>query len=256
LTPPKIIFVHIPKTAGVSVTEYLCGFYEPGKIYSGKTMLDYQNIESKSLVNFDLLKGHIFFHYIEHNQFLENHQLITVLRHPVERVISLYRFWRSHTDEFAQDTTLHPAIRGRVVLAKTLSLHDFVHSDELMILNSICNSQARQLSSSLVFETFHQQSTNAIYQNVLANLQRFSIVGLIDYLAEFYQRLNQQFGFKTPAQTLRRNVGKTDERLWDNAGEQQLIASKIIDLNQVDMQLYEHFRAKQLRNGNSITLSS
>jgi hypothetical protein len=211
-------------------------------------MLDYQAIQPQHLANYDLLKGHIFYHYIEHNGFLAGYCLITLLRHPVERTISLYRFWRSHSDEFAHNTALHPAIRGRAILAKTLTLHDFVHSNERMIRNSICNSQARQLSSNIIFENFHQLSTDAIYQDVTANLQRFTAIGLIDLLPAFYQSLNQRFGFKIPDQALRRNVSNNDERLWCSDDEQQLIASKIIDLNQVDMRLYEHYRDKQLNN--------
>ncbi|MCH9699438.1 MAG: hypothetical protein K0U68_15170 [Gammaproteobacteria bacterium] len=37
----KIIFVHIPRTAGTALTHYLCAFYPEHRIYSGMTMLDY-----------------------------------------------------------------------------------------------------------------------------------------------------------------------------------------------------------------------
>jgi hypothetical protein len=240
----KIIFVHIPKTAGTSLTEYLCGFYEQEKVYDGVTMLDYQNAESEHLVRFDLLKGHIFYHYIEQNSILSDYHLITVLRHPVERVISLYRFWRSHTQEFAQDETIHPAIRGRVLLAKSQCLYDFVHSDEIMVRNSICNSQARQLSSRVIFEDFHQQPIDVIYKDVSENLNQFSVVGLTDFLPFFYQALHQRFGFSVPDQPIRTNVSNTSEVLWRTLNQQHQIAAKIIELNQVDMKLYAYYREK------------
>ncbi len=241
----KLIFVHIPKTAGTSLTDYLSTFYKPDKIYSGQTMLDYQQVEPASLLNFDFLKGHIFYHYIKSNPELEEYQLITILRNPVERVISLYRFWRSHPDDFTNDNTIHPAIRGRVYLAKSLSLLEFVNSDEQIIRNSISNSQARQLCSSLIFEDFHEQHVDAVLNDVKENMNNFAVIGVIEYLPLFVQTLNQHFGFPANSKPMLTNVSDKRELLWSSLDQRDQIAAKIIDLNTVDIKLYEQYKVLQ-----------
>lgn len=238
----KIIFVHIPKTAGTTLTDYLCAFFPPHCIYSGMTMLDYQAVDINSLLNFDLLKGHIFYHFIESNPGFDDYSLITVLRDPVQRVISLYRFWRSHPEKYVTDQSIHVAIRRRIELAKTLSLYDFVHSQDQIVQNSIANSQTRQLSSASVFKGFHQHSENTLFNDAMNNLSKFDIVGVVENLCWFYKSLKQQFGFPDEQKLLRTNVSDKSEQLWSNHNEYSEIKNQINKLNTVDLRIYQHYK--------------
>ena len=246
----KIIFLHIPKTGGTGVTKHLSRFFQADKVYQGRTMLDYLKMKPEHLVNYDFLRGHIFYHYIGSNPEFANYQLITLLRHPVERVISLYRFWRSHPQGFINDEAIHSAIRSRVALAKSLSLCEFVFSREKIIRNSICNSQSRQLSSSLIFESFHEQRNEVIFQDVTDSLAQFSVIGLIEFLPPFYMELQQRFGFDVPDEIIVSNVSDKKEQLWSSVEEHRKISEKISELNEIDLMLYEHYRKKQINRIN------
>jgi len=213
-------------------------------------MLDYQTVEPDNLVKFNFLKGHLFYHYIQSIPELLDYDLVTVLRYPVERVISLYRFWRLHPPEFTNNKTIHPALRGRVALAKRLTLHEFVSSSEQMIVNSICNSQSRQLCSRHIFEDFHELTAEVIYKDVTGNLNTFTAIGLIEMLPLFYQELHQQFGFHVPDKLLLSNVSDKTEPLWHSADEYRKIVAKIIELNPVDIKIYELYRTQQLERIN------
>jgi hypothetical protein len=242
----KLIFVHIPKTAGTTLTDYLLESVPAERVFHGRTMLDYQQLDQFALEDYQLLKGHVFFHYIEQHLSQDQYALLTVLRNPVERVISLYRYWRSQAAGFLQNESIPEVIRGRVRLAKSLSLHDFVHSEQPMVVNSIANSQARQLSSAAVFENFHQQPIDVIVDDVLKNLQQFAVVGISELLAQFYLEMHQVLGFSLPQHVQYRNVSEQSEQLWRTSREHRAIIERIRAVNRADMELYAELRFQKM----------
>src|SRR5687768_14239089 len=87
-----LVFVHIPKTAGVTFSTILAGFYQPGvySIYSTAEIAKFQQLTEAQRGTYELLQGH--FPYGIHDYIPRPTQYITFLRDPVARVVSLYYF--------------------------------------------------------------------------------------------------------------------------------------------------------------------
>ena len=104
LNHTKIFFLHIPRTAGDSIRTDLFGVDKPWTLdYSGWAthempfnMTRNQSIEevhaSWAEPRVQIIKGHFGFHDINSFQFTGTKKIFTILRHPVERVLSFYKF--------------------------------------------------------------------------------------------------------------------------------------------------------------------
>jgi len=132
-----VAFLHIPKTGGISLSEALKTALKPRASFAAfdRCMFgDFEDFESVSDLrrsrilfassdlptSLDFLGGHMSFSTISHAYPLA--QFITVLREPMSRLISLWLYWRSCTDQF-----LEPWGKwGHVVRKSRLSLRDFV----------------------------------------------------------------------------------------------------------------------------------
>jgi len=92
-----LIFLHIPKTAGTTINDIFKKNYSEEEFFDiyhyGYALKKYRNLEAKEKEKLKIIKGH--FPYGIH-QVLEipAYQYITILRDPVERVISQYHHSR------------------------------------------------------------------------------------------------------------------------------------------------------------------
>jgi len=82
----KLIFVHVPKTAGSSFAYYLSRLYNHARDTEKYWRGEYT--DRNIFESYDLIYGH--FHYSKYKYL--NRPLITLLRNPVERVISQYYY--------------------------------------------------------------------------------------------------------------------------------------------------------------------
>lgn len=104
----RLFFVHIPKCAGVTLHHIIDGEYAPEELYTvpgvppmGWTEASYESLrdewsdEAKEKIK--VVKGHMPYGW--HRAFKGAHEYITILRDPIERVLSYYDFIsHSHQD--------------------------------------------------------------------------------------------------------------------------------------------------------------
>jgi hypothetical protein len=90
-TPPgdRLAFLHIPKTAGTSLTRALATHWGRVKIISDNRVL--AEMGSDGLKDISLFAGHFYAHQLNHPA-LSGFTPITVLRDPLARLFSEYRF--------------------------------------------------------------------------------------------------------------------------------------------------------------------
>jgi hypothetical protein len=90
--PRKILFLHIPKTAGTSLSRGLERLASPRLTVAHWTELQ-GYFPNKGLAPYRLITGHLYAHQTDRPSF-DRYLKITVLRDPLERFISAYNFAR------------------------------------------------------------------------------------------------------------------------------------------------------------------
>src|SRR3546814_18883930 len=97
MTAPRIFFLHNPKAGGSSLRSVFAALNNTGSIAPvfGNAPADYQS--NREFVNnyrgYDLYAGH--YGYDVYRAIGDGHLLVTNFRDPIQRIYSMYRYWRN-----------------------------------------------------------------------------------------------------------------------------------------------------------------
>lgn len=216
----SVIFLHLPKTAGTTLNRLIEWEYRISEMYSIDPVLyewsaaHLRKLPPARLRKFRMLKGHMIFGL--HEVLPQKATYITVLRDPVDRVISSFYFMRSHK--------LHPLYWK--FRREKWSLNDFVR------LSPRDNVQCKILAGAEYTKT----CTAEICERAKENLHRhFSVVGLSERLEESLALMRLRFGWK-----LQRYSSFNVTRSRPKKAEiPQSTLDLIQETNAFDMSLYE-----------------
>ncbi len=228
-TSDKLIFVHIPKTAGSTFHLILNKRYAPKEtcnLFGAK----YQDPEIKKFIDapiegkehIRLLKGHMPFGL--HAYLPGNANYISILRDPVERVVSQYYYIKKN-----QRNPLHSQVEGG-----DMSIEEFVSSGIAIGMN---NGQCRFLNGDLAEYAFNR-CDDSLLTKVKTNItQRFIWLGITERFDESIFMLSKLMGWQTPPYYIRENVSKVRKSIR----EVDESAIRIIEAyNTLDKRLYEY----------------
>jgi hypothetical protein len=99
----KLSFLHIPKTAGISLTNQLSRYFESDSTFQVRSFSDrlkFENSNIDYLEDFDFIAGHISFNELV--QKCINFPSISIVRNPIDRLNSLFNYsYTSNLDEHA-----------------------------------------------------------------------------------------------------------------------------------------------------------
>lgn len=227
-------FLHIPKTAGTSLVQALTENFVPDRVMPGELVYDLENQDADKLKrDYDFAHGHVGMDVLAPVAT----QIVTLVREPTERIISLYNYWRAVPIESAtvfEGGLIDPG----VTLAKELSFRDFVECGHQRILNDIENGQAFQIATSNNDAgrlALRGHSEDAIFALCQANLARMTAVGVVDHLMPFEHALQRCTGIKLSLQ--RQNVTKDRQVTRDDLPED--LARHIRGLTEIDYRVYD-----------------
>lgn len=224
--PGTIIFLHIPKTAGTSLQQLINRQFDPALVYemdnsdARKSMEVFKNIPDEEKVHYKVVLGHMWFGL--HRHIPQPSSYITILRDPVERVISHYYFVKRRPDHYLYET----------VMSGNLTLGQYVENKLSTELN---NGQTRLLSGEMDEETYSfGKCTPQMLETAKKNLKNhFSVVGIQEAFDDTLQLVRKRLKWK---------VSDIMENVTPNRPDREKISQDTIDTikkyNQLDIDLY------------------
>ncbi len=217
---PCLVFLHIPRTGGTTLSSSLVRSYRPDEtlrldILDKALDTELERIPSHMRAEARLIHGHMPFGV--HAYMDRRCEYVTVLRNPLERVVSVYTLITQ-----APGHVLHERVVGAGI-----TLEAYVESG--MDEGQTANSQTRQLSGRQ-FGTLD----DAALEEAKRNLEGFLVVGLTERFEETFVLLRRAVRLRMPFY-LTRNVSPPHE-----VSERDL--GLIRERNQLDLALHEFGR--------------
>ncbi|MEX2400241.1 MAG: sulfotransferase family 2 domain-containing protein [Rhodothermales bacterium] len=222
-----LIFQHIPKAAGSTLLSILRRHFSPSETCfltgpGGIREAEFERLPLKEREGFRLVMGHMYFGI--HRHLPGPSTYITMLRHPVDRVISHYHYVKR---------TPHHYLYGRVASEK-MSLEGYVSDGIALELN---NGQVRSLfglEHQLV--EYGQCSDEMLRVAERHLLENYSVVGLTERFDESLLLMRRRLGWTFRPVYAAKNVARK------NAGASN-VSRRIVEIierdNALDLELYE-----------------
>ena len=221
-----LIFLHIQKTGGTTLHRIIERHYPPEEIYFFDawqfTFEHFTGLSEEERAGFRMLRGHMVFGMHEYLQRPSTY--FTVLRDPVERVISYYYHIRRdpnhHWHGFVTSNDLD--LKAFLKSGKDLGMTDF---------------QTRVLAGGRWHDSPYGECPQEALEVAKQHLhERFAVVGLLGRFDDTLLLLKDAFGWQDLFY-VRRNVTRKRPRKYDLSPD---TLAAILEANSLDVQLYEY----------------
>jgi len=244
--PPaqKLVFHHIPKTAGSTLRGMLTELFSPSEICPAETVEELNALKDSELAGYRLFAGH--FSYSAIKKYIKDGILITFLREPNERVISQYHnhvnsdripeHWKKRVSE-------NPVWSAYLSSAQKLTLYEWVTSTNKHGHAIACNRQTQAFLPSHVrkgvadWSVHNPEFVSLAKKNLEEN---FAFIGIKEYFQLSLSLFSATFGLlaneNADAFTTNFNPSKSFSSRY--AIEPELYAI-ISQRNSMDWELYE-----------------
>ena len=189
----KIVFDHFPKTGGRTIYHLLKQFVGAERISLFAENVPLGNY-LKSNRRFDVISGHFHPHP---GAFNTSFFWITILRNPLDRVLSEYYFFRENVSLTPGKMPVYVTFAKNHDFAEYINYPDFFGSTQ--------NAQAKHFASYVTRDT-GSLSDDDLYQAAHNALNQFDIVGVTNKLDDFLICLCYENNWKLPDEIPRINV--------------------------------------------------
>jgi hypothetical protein len=220
-----LIFLHIPKTGGSTLSKILEHHYSRAQTVTldGPKIARFKTLPAAERGRYRLIQGHL--HFGVHRFIPRASTYITFLRRPVERVLSFYHYARSTPDHYLYPLLATERLDLKTLLARELTLE-------------LCNEQTRLLAGD-GWEDPQRVVTRAALERAQANFRsHFRIVGLLEEFDASLLLLRRAFDWQLPFY-VKENVTKGKP---DNTSLDVETRKLVEDANGLDLELYEYAR--------------
>ena len=225
--PPKLLFVHIPKTAGISLYSALekhLGYRNCKRWEQATKLDDYLATPDDNLQQLRLLSGHFSYEMFMRKNTGDRY-VFTLLREPLERIRSTYYYLLSDPNH-----PRHDLVRG-------LSIDQFI---ENTLAPNKLNRQCWFISGHRDFE----QTLESIENN-------FDLVGIVESMDPFLEKLSEAIKAK---RTIRlKKLNKTSVKKPSGNDISIELANRFRQAHGGDYKLWQHIaRSKNSIIGKSV----
>lgn len=228
-----IVFIHIPKTGGTTFHSVLHRNFPPPSIYPDlsldfPTPTDYnRQFQPEIAKNYRLIMGHYDYRISE--RLAEHTDIISIsfLRQPIERVISLHRYWKRNNNRWSQ-----PIFESQI---KESTLESFLQQP---LLNAdTINFQTRQLAGYAWDRDYKSISEDELLEKAKFNLKNnIAAFGIMEHYDDSLYLFYHRFGWKPVKYTIQ----KASETKTSTDGIPQSTLDTIIAQNRLDLELYTY----------------
>jgi hypothetical protein len=200
----SIYFLHIPKTAGMSITKWLTNILGESNVCPAKFWDDIYD-KSANMAHYSVFHGHFG---ISFEKFLNRPlNTITVLRDPVSRTISHFNHVKRDTshpmhfrargqdlDQFVNDTANRPMIenfQSRYLTEIPINMLE---------ITNVCDCSAKRVGrfrrlSLLMQDLTYCLDPEYIKRSAFEWIERIKVVGVTENLQDFCHRVARELGF-------------------------------------------------------------
>jgi hypothetical protein len=220
-----VIFLHIPKTAGSTLFSLARRQYKADAIFHvmSRDYSDFKELQEDRRNKFELVGGHMCFGVHEHIPGPSTY--FTILRHPLERVLSYYYYLRDYYSRHQLDDEQY-------LLELQKDLAEFVATSQIL---EVDNGQTRRLVGTDGYKVGFGQCSQEMLEKAKQNiLESFSVVGITERFYETILLLGETFAWK--------NKLFINKNVTQNKPERHTVDQRAIDLiskyNEFDIELY------------------
>ncbi|WP_137181616.1 sulfotransferase family 2 domain-containing protein [Roseomonas sp. AR75] len=220
--PPRIVFLHIMKTAGNSLRRRLESLVPPGTVRPeplGRPAL----FPVEHFAAYRLIAGH--FSAVDAAHVPGPKRVFTVLREPRERLISLYVYWSRHREEVIAERRLE-----QQAIARRSTLLEFLRSKAPELRANLHNAMTTILAGDYVyagggryahrhFPDKPQLTRAELLHRALTNLLSFDYVAFVDRLEEDRPKLMKALGLPDTGPLTRENTREQVDAMLEPARE-------------------------------------
>ncbi|MEH7238304.1 sulfotransferase family 2 domain-containing protein [Bacillus sp. JJ1562] len=212
-----LIYMHIPKTGGTTLKNIIQKQYRKQDVWLHMEKDMNPKMEQKNIEQLKCVGGHCW-HGI-HAHFDRPYKYFTMLRNPIDRVISEYYY------------ILERPSHKAYLEVKNMNLEQFIH--RFPIKSS--NQQTRRLSGNI-----HKPDLEVAKRNIEAD---FAVVGLSEMFDESITVMKDLFAWGDISYQ-KANVTKKRPAVEDVSRK---VIKQLEELNQMDLEIYEYAKTKLLR---------
>ncbi len=234
--PGPIFFLHIPKTAGTSVFEVFSRTFRSDRVlrltgesedlYAGANHQEW----SARLAGYDLVAGHVPAFILDALKL--RFRFVTFLRHPVDRVKSLYHFWR------ASPPVTTAAEKYRTQIAQSVTLAEFAATRHPYLMASVNNGMCRMLSG--LPDAENAKLTDSELFELAARSLRRMCFGVCEEMVASLHVISEELRILPVYDTIRLNAGQVRSTAGLSLSEYEAVQ----DVNIADIMLYRYARAE------------
>ncbi|MGO9952256.1 MAG: Wzt carbohydrate-binding domain-containing protein [Dissulfurispiraceae bacterium] len=217
----RYFFDHIAKTGGVSIDEIVTGIL--GKeAASPRRLITSHRDAIRSYSKYDFISGHTVF--MPNEQLDESRYYFTMLRDPLDRLISQYWYQRVNMKD-RNHVHLYP---------KELSFEEYVSSNAVEVVNLISNIQVKHFAQ-LAWDGIQILTDDLLLASAKTALERFDLVGVFHRYGDFVDVLCFECGWPPVDRIPRSNV---TARRKSVAELDATTRNRLEELNKLDIDLY------------------
>lgn len=227
--PQTVIFLHIPKAAGTTLHRVLERQYSPAAIFSigsdaHASIREFKELPDAQRAAIRLFRGHM--PYGLHSYLPQPATYFTILREPIERVISYYHYILRTPAHYLHDT----------VVGQKMSLKALLESGLPIMMN---DTQVRLISGVWADVGFGECTPDILEMARHHLAQSFRVVGLAEQFDATLLMLKQTYGWGRMFY-VRENVGRGREVQSPYDADTLTLIRQV---NQLDQALYSEAQA-------------
>lgn len=191
LQRPRIVFLHLPKTAGTTVHNILAQQFSEEEICPER-FDRLSELSAEEIAPFRLFSMHDSFYNLQ--CIPGPKKIFTIFREPIERILSQYQYWRSHSPNFIKATNQDWLSRF-----KKMDINTYLKMTDTHIFHSNDNLMTRHMSHNQLNKNGDLwRDDNELLDAALENLEKMDAFGIMEFLPESIDLMCRTFDIPVP----------------------------------------------------------